>query len=92
MFLNSGAASANAWMCNCYYPNNPGEVVAIKVCNEFGGGLCHDNTYNINGCILDKPITDADCARLYPKIIDGKQTPDHDWKANCEHYTGTCPK
>ncbi|KAL2873377.1 hypothetical protein SGCOL_011458 [Colletotrichum sp. CLE4] len=87
-----GAATANTYMCNCFNVNQPTIAAAIHVCKAFGGAVYHDNARNINGCIMSHTITDADCARLYPKIENGKQVPDPSFKANCEHYTGSCPK
>ncbi|KXH49220.1 hypothetical protein CSAL01_10983 [Colletotrichum salicis] len=87
-----GAATANAYMCNCFNVNRPTIAAAIHVCKAFGGAVCYNNARNINGCIMSHTITDADCARLYTKIENGKEVLDPSFKANCEHYTGSCPK
>ncbi|KAF4827530.1 hypothetical protein CGCTS75_v008144 [Colletotrichum tropicale] len=86
-----GTVTANAYMCNCFNVNRPEIVAAAHVCKAFGGALCSDKARNINGCIMSHTITDADCARLYFKIENGKEVPDTSFKANCEHYTGSCP-
>ncbi|KAF5512676.1 hypothetical protein CGCA056_v011710 [Colletotrichum aenigma] len=86
-----GAVTANAYMCNCFNVNRPEIVAAAHVYEVLGGALCSDKARNINGCIIGHTNTDADCARLYFKIEDGKKVPDTSFKANCEHYTVSYP-
>ncbi|EQB55094.1 hypothetical protein CGLO_05013 [Colletotrichum gloeosporioides Cg-14] len=86
-----GAVTVNAYMCNCFMADKPEIVAAAQVCKTFGGALCSDKARNINGCIMGHTITDADCARIYFKVENGKTVPDTSMKANCERYTGSCP-
>ncbi|RMZ72400.1 hypothetical protein GMOD_00007377 [Pyrenophora seminiperda CCB06] len=80
----------SAWMCTCYYKPNDKIKAAGHFCDP--PAFCYDKDRNFNSCILDKPITDADCANAYHKTIKGVKVPDPLWLAWCTHYTGPCPK
>ncbi|KAJ5020510.1 hypothetical protein J3E73DRAFT_201429, partial [Bipolaris maydis] len=75
----SGPNIVNAWLCNCYYVDNPLIKAAAHFCS--GQALCYDAKLNYNSCILNHPITDEDCANSYGS----------GYKAECEHWTGPCP-
>ncbi|KAK2770647.1 hypothetical protein CKAH01_14618 [Colletotrichum kahawae] len=71
-------------MCNCYSKTDPDLHAAYHFCDSGSGHrYCWDPKTNIQACIMDKPITQADCDSSY----GGKG----DWIVECEHYTGACP-
>ncbi|KAF6842962.1 hypothetical protein CMUS01_02540, partial [Colletotrichum musicola] len=77
--------AVSAWMCNCFNKIRPEIQVALQFC-EPGSGItrCVDPNTNSQACILNKPITQADC--------DAHYSPKGEWIASCEHWTGGCPK
>ncbi|KAF2843935.1 hypothetical protein T440DRAFT_473679 [Plenodomus tracheiphilus IPT5] len=82
----------SAWLCNCYQVSNPDLKASGHFCDPKGGAYCYDHKLGVQACILNTPINDIDCANSYKKVVNGKLVPDPSWRAECEHYTGKCPK
>ncbi|KAF0324446.1 hypothetical protein K4K61_002931 [Colletotrichum sp. SAR11_59] len=78
-------SAVSAYMCNCFNRERPNIQVALQFCEPGSGTTrCWDKATNSQACILNKPITQADC--------DAHYSPKGDWIASCQHWTGGCPK
>ncbi|EXF83731.1 hypothetical protein CFIO01_01458 [Colletotrichum fioriniae PJ7] len=76
--------AVSAWMCNCRSSKDAQILVALKFCGTGPGHTrCYNPTTKVQACIMNTPITQADC--------DAKYGGKGEWIAQCEHWTGACP-